>query len=233
MIDPDLRRRIVEACVSGPSADEAGLRRLMVDVCRRMNGAGLNQGKSGNLSARLEGGRFLMTPSGVDYEEMRPEDVVRMSMNGSFEGPFAPSTEWRMHRDLLLARPETGSILHAHSPRSTALACHGRGIPPFHYMVAVAGGTDVRCAPYATFGSPELASAAVEALQGRKACLLAHHGILCLGEGPREALDLAVEVEALSGMYLDSLAIGEPPRLSDAEMSRVLAAFETYGRPRR
>ncbi len=231
MIDPVLRRRIVEACGIKSEGHERDLRRRIVDVCRRMNSLGLNQGKSGNVSARLDPCSFLITPSGMDYDSMRPTDVVHMSMDGVSIGSLAPSSEWRMHRHVFAARPDAIAIIHAHPVRSTALACHGRGIPPFHYMVAVAGGKDVRCAAYATFGTQELADAASSALDGRRACLLAHHGILALGEEPESALELAMEIETLSAMYLEALAIGEPPRLSDAEMERVLEAFASYGQP--
>jgi L-fuculose-phosphate aldolase len=208
---------------------EKALREAIVETCRRMNALGINQGKSGNVSARLGESAFLVTPSGMAYDVMRPEDVVRMTMAGEAGAAHRPSSEWRIHRDVLLARPEVGAIVHAHPIRATALACHGRPIPPFHYMVAVAGGADVRCAPYATFGTEALSKAAVEALDDRRACLLAHHGILALGHDPGSALDLAVEIETLAAMYLEAARLGEPPLLDDAEMARVLEAFRTYG----
>ncbi|MGZ3458014.1 MAG: class II aldolase/adducin family protein, partial [Archangium sp.] len=126
----------------------------MIATARRMNVSGLNQGTSGNLSQRVEGG-FLLTPTGMDYDALVPEDIVLMRMDGGHEGRRAPSSEWRFHRDILAARPEVGAVLHAHSMFCTTLACLRRGIPSFHYMVARAGGEDIRCAPYATFGTEE------------------------------------------------------------------------------
>jgi L-fuculose-phosphate aldolase len=200
----------------------------MVATARRMNTSGLNQGTSGNLSQRVEGG-FLLTPSGMNYETMTPEDLVLMRFDGSHEGPRRPSTEWQLHRDLFQARPEVGAVLHAHSMFSTTLACLRRGIPAFHYMVSAAGGTDIRCAEYATFGTPELARHMMVALEGRKACLLANHGMVAVGADLAAAWKLAVEVETLSAMYWRALQIGEPVVLDDAEMERVFQQFRGYG----
>ncbi|RKH67934.1 class II aldolase/adducin family protein [Corallococcus aberystwythensis] len=204
------------------------LREAMVATARRMNTSGLNQGTSGNLSQRVEGG-FLLTPSGMNYETMTPEDLVLMRFDGSHEGHRKPSTEWQLHRDLLQARPEVGAVLHSHSMFSTTLACLRRGIPAFHYMVSAAGGTDVRCAEYATFGTPELARHMMVALEGRKACLLANHGLVAVGADLPAAFKLAVEVETLAAMYWRALQIGEPVLLDDAEMERVFQQFRGYG----
>ena len=204
------------------------LREAMIATARRMNASGLNQGTSGNLSQRVEDG-FLVTPTGMDYEAMVPEDLVLMRFDGSHEGRRKPSSEWRFHRDILAARPEVGAVLHAHSMFCTTLACLRRGIPSFHYMVAMAGGVDVRCAPYATFGTEELSRHAVAALEGRKACLLANHGMLALGRDLAGALKLAVEVETLAAMYWRALQVGEPVLLDAAEMAVVLEKFKTYG----
>ncbi|WP_375754606.1 class II aldolase/adducin family protein [Corallococcus exercitus] len=206
----------------------AALREAMVATARRMNTSGLNQGTSGNLSQRVEGG-FLLTPSGMNYEAMTPEDLVLMRFDGSHEGPRRPSTEWQLHRDLLQARPEVGAVLHSHSMFSTTLACLRRGIPAFHYMVSAAGGTDVRCAEYATFGTPELARNMMVALEGRKACLLANHGLVAVGADLAGAWKLAVEVETLAAMYWRALQVGEPVLLDDAEMERVFQQFRGYG----
>nr|WP_216622610.1 class II aldolase/adducin family protein [Corallococcus exercitus] len=200
----------------------------MVATARRMNTSGLNQGTSGNLSQRVEGG-FLLTPSGMNYETMTPEDLVLMRFDGSHEGHRKPSTEWQLHRDLLQARPEVGAVLHSHSMFSTTLACLRRGIPAFHYMVSAAGGTDVRCAEYATFGTPELARNMMVALEGRKACLLANHGLVAVGADLPAAFKLAVEVETLAAMYWRALQLGEPVLLDDAEMERVFQQFRGYG----
>jgi L-fuculose-phosphate aldolase len=204
------------------------LREAMIATARRMNASGLNQGTSGNLSVRVEEG-FLVTPTGMDYDALVPEDLVLMRMDGSHEGRRAPSSEWRIHRDILMLRPEVGAVLHAHSMFCTTLACLRRGIPSFHYMVTAAGGADIRCAPYATFGTEELSHHAVEALEGRKACLLANHGMLALGKDLAGAFKLAVEVETLAAMYWRALQVGEPVLLDAAEMARVLEKFKTYG----
>lgn len=204
------------------------LREAMIATCRRMNASGLNQGTSGNLSVRVEDG-FLLTPTGMDYDALVPEDLVRVRFDGGHEGRRLPSSEWQLHRDILAARPEAGAVLHAHSMFCTTLACLRRGIPAFHYMVAAAGGSDVRCAPYATFGTEELAQHTLAALEGRKACLLANHGMVALGKDLAGAFKLAVEVETLAAMYWRALQVGEPVILDDAEMARVLEKFKTYG----
>lgn len=206
-----------------------GLRRELVETARRMNDLGLNQGASGNVSARVDGG-LLITPTGVPYEEMRPEDVVEMRMDGRVPAfQLLPSSEWRIHRDLYATRADVGAVVHAHAMFATTLSCLRRGIPAVHYMIALAGGHDVRCAEYATFGTPELSAAALAALRGRKACLLANHGMIAVGATLREALKLALEVETLAAQYWRALQIGEPVVLDEAEMERVLEKFQTYG----
>ncbi|MEB3185732.1 MAG: class II aldolase/adducin family protein [Cyanobacteriota bacterium] len=204
---------------------EAELREQMVAVARRMNASGINQGTSGNLSARLSGG-FLITPTSLPYERTEPADLVAIAFDGqplpgTSGAQRRPSSEWRLHADVLRRRPEVQAVVHCHSIRATALACHGRGIPSFHYMTAVAGGPDIRCAPYALFGTPELSQLAVAALEGRLACLLAHHGQVALGRSLDQALRLAIEVETLAAMYLEACRLGEPPLLGDAELGRV------------
>jgi L-fuculose-phosphate aldolase len=195
-----------------------------------MNARGLNRGKSGNVSARVDDG-FLVTPSGLAYETTRADDIVAMTLDGESRGARPPSSEWRFHRDIYARRPEVAAIVHAHSPFATTLACLGRDIPAFHYMVAVAGGKDIRCAAYATFGTQQLSDHALSALDRRKACLLANHGMIALGESLADALALAVEVEALAEQYWRALQIAPPNLLSDAEMDVVLQKFATYGRP--
>ncbi len=203
------------------------LRRRLIETARRMNALGINQGTSGNLSARIKGG-LLVTPSGVAYDALKPTDIVEMALDGSWccESPARrPSSEWRFHRDILAARPEFGALVHCHSRYATTLACHRRDIPAFHYMVAVAGGESIRCAPYATFGTAKLSAHAVAALAGRSACLLANHGQIAAGAGLAAALALAVEVEALAAQYCQALQIGRPKLLTKAEMARVLKKF--------
>jgi L-fuculose-phosphate aldolase len=211
--------------------DELALREEIIATARAMNAKNLNRGKSGNVSARTDEG-FLVTPTGLAYESMRAEDIVEMAVDGTTRGSRAPSSEWRFHRDIYAVRAEVRAIVHLHSPFATTLACLGRGIPAFHYMIAVAGGSNVRCAPYATFGTQTLSDHALCALEGRKACLLANHGMIAVGPALAEALALAVEVEALAEQYWRALLIGEPKLLSESEMAIVLEKFSTYGQPR-
>ena len=211
------------------AAAPSDLRAGVVETARRMNAVGLNQGTAGNLCARRPDGEgIFVTPSGVVYDSMTPADVIALDWDGEWRCDVdgrRPSSEWRFHRDILRARAEFGAVVHAHPIHATALAVHGRAIEAFHYMVAVAGGCDIRCAAYATFGTQQLSDHVLEALEGRKACLMAHHGLIACGRDLSEALALAVEVETLARQYLAALAIGEPARLSEAEMARVLAKF--------
>jgi len=211
-------------------ADSRALRTAIVATAREMNALGINRGKSGNVSARVRTG-FLITPSALPYAQTEPDDVVAVARDGAATGRRAPSSEWRFHRDIYAARPEAMAIVHTHAPFATTLACLDRGIPAFHYMIAVAGGPDIRCAPYATFGTQELSDAAVRALDGRKACLLAHHGMIAVGETLEAALALAVEVETLAEMYWRALQIAEPAILPHGEMDEVLRKFARYGKP--
>ena len=208
--------------------EEAALRAEMVDTCRRMNSSGINQGTSGNLSARLEDG-FLITPTSLPYDAMQPGDLVRMAFDGSASGPRRPSSEWRFHRDILQHRPDVAAVLHCHSAYATTLAVQHRAIPAFHYMVAVAGGASIRCAPYATFGTQQLSDHALAALADRRACLLGQHGQISLGDTPAGALSLAIEVETLARVYVQALVLGEPPVLDDAEMARVIERMRRMG----
>lgn len=207
------------------------LRDALVAAARGMNTTGVNRGTSGNLSVRVGGG-MLITPSSVAYELLTPSDLVEMALDESVQPPTEarPSTEWRLHAAIYRHRPDVQAVLHAHPQYATALACVRRGIPPFHYMVAIAGGEDIRCSEYATVGTQALARAAVAALEGRRACLLANHGIVACGASPTDALALAVEVETLAGQYVAAMQLGEPVLLPDDEMRRVCAAFERYRR---
>lgn len=205
------------------------LRGRLVEVARRMNGSGINQGKSGNLSARCEGG-FLITPTGLPYEKLEPGDLAFMRADGSHDGPRAPSSEWRFHRDIYVKHGEANAVVHCHSPYATTLACLRRAIPAMHYEVAFAGGTDIRCAEYATFGTQALSDNAIAALEGRRACLLANHGTLAFGPTLEAAFALAEKVEALARLYWQALQVGEPVVLDAAEMARVLERFKDYGR---
>ncbi|MEB3348579.1 MAG: class II aldolase/adducin family protein [Cyanobacteriota bacterium] len=209
----------------GSLTPEQLARRQLLTAATQLQTSGLNSGTAGNLSLRIPGG-LLITPSSLPTDRMGPEDLVAIDLQGqplppAREGLRAPSSEWRLHADLLRQRPEIGAVVHCHSIHATALACHGRGIPPFHYMVVQAGGPDIRCASYATFGSQALSDLAAEALDGRMACLLAHHGQVTLGATLEQAQALAIEVECLAQMYLTALQVGEPPLLTHAEMGRV------------
>jgi L-fuculose-phosphate aldolase len=210
--------------------DELALREAIIATALAMNACGINRGHSGNVSARCGEG-FLVTPSRLDYSALRTEDVVAMTPDGATRASLLPSSEWRFHRDIYAARPDVAAVVHAHAPFATALACLGREIPAFHYMVAVAGGKNIRCAPYATFGTQQLSDHALAALAGRKACLLANHGMIAVGASLPAALALAVEVEGLAEQYWRALQIAPPNLLSDAEMDVVLAKFATYGQP--
>jgi L-fuculose-phosphate aldolase len=209
--------------------DSPNLRRMLIHYARQLTETGLTRNTSGNLSHRVEGG-MLVTPSGMDYAKLDPDDIVFVDLDGAARGRRLPSSEWRFHRDILRARPEVAVVLHAHSPFATSIACLRQGIPAFHYMVAVAGGVDIRCAPYATFGTEELSNYAVAALEGRRACLLANHGLIALGADFEKALKLAVEVETLAEMYWRTRQIGEPIILDADEMARVLEKFRSYGK---
>src|SRR5687768_5741368 len=213
---------------------DAGLRDAIVRAGHGMLEARLTRGTSGNISARVDDG-MLITPSAVPFDELQPEQLLRVSLNGEDVGVpttsgLRVSTEWQLHAAILSARPEVGTVLHAHPPYATAVACLRRDIPPFHYMVAVAGGTDIRCADYATFGTAALGANAVAALEDRRACLLANHGTIALGDTPEAALALAIEVEALAQMYCVAVATGKPVLLDEPEMNRVRAGFSRYGR---
>ena len=215
--------------------DSNALRAAVIATARAMNTSGINVNKSGNVSARCRRGPtagFLLTPTGVPYDRLDPEDIAFVDETGRSVGRCAPSSEWRFHAAIYARRPELDAIVHTHSPYATALACHGLPIPAFHYMVAVAGGPDIRCADYATFGTQALADNALAALEGRRACLLAHHGVIACGTSLEAALALAVEVENLAHVYTVARALGEPPLLDAAEMERVLERFSAYGQPR-
>jgi L-fuculose-phosphate aldolase len=205
-------------------------RKEVIAVAQALDAAGLVPNKSGNVSCRSVGG-FLITPAGVPYRELKPGDLVELAVEGSppASGRRA-SSEWRMHAAVYAVRPDAAAIVHTHSPRATALACAGRGIPAFHYMIALAGG-DIRCMPYATFGTAELAVTAVQGLAERRATLLGNHGVLAIGSSLKEAQAVALEVENLATEYLAMLAAGlDPVLLSDEELQRVIDRFTDYGR---
>jgi len=215
------------------AARERALRREIVETALEMERLGINQGTSGNVSARHAEG-FLITPSGVPARELREESIVWLPLDVADGDDLLrvkrPSSEWRIHRDILRARQEMHAVVHTHSIAATALAIHGRDIPALHYMVAAAGGDSIRCAPYALFGTQLLSDHALEALRGRRACLLAHHGVVALGDDLANAVWLAHEVEVLARQYLLACQLGPPPLLSEVQMDEVVERFRTYGR---
>ena len=208
--------------------EDLKLRQEIIRNCRFMNDSGLNQGTSGNISVR-EGDHLLITPSAMPYEELEPDDILKMGFDGSHDPSKLPSSEWRFHRDILQAKPDVGAVVHTHSAYATTIAIMGMDIPAVHYMVAAAGGNSVPCAKYATYGTQELAANAVEALQNRKACLLANHGLIATGSTLQQAMWLTVEVENLARQFFNVLQVGRYTVLPDEEIDRVLAKFETYG----
>jgi L-fuculose-phosphate aldolase len=218
------------------SEQELALRKAIIAKCRWMNATGLNQGTSGNISAR-HGETMLITPSAIPYEAMEPEMIAAMPLRfaygdagyGSWEGPLKPSTEWRFHYDILMARPEIAAIVHTHSIYATTLAMCRKGIPAAHYMVSAFGGADVRCGGYARYGTKELSDIAVAALEDRTGCLLANHGMIALGTSLDKAMWTAVELETLARMYYQTLAIGGPVILSDAQIAETKSAMKGYG----
>jgi len=232
----------------------ASARLAILQAMQKLASMGLNRGSAGNVSVRLRGNQpdspvvsgsiakanaqslnttsnftFLVTPSGVPTDQLAHHMMVEVNAVGEYQGEFAPSSEWRFHRDIYAARPEIHAVVHTHAPFATTLACLHKDIPPFHYMIAVAGGTTIRCAPYAIFGSQELSNHAVQALEDRKACLLANHGMIAIGKDLNDAMRIAAEVESLCEQYWRALQIGNPVLLSDSEMSAVLDKFKTYG----
>lgn len=211
--------------------DEHALRQSIVDHCIQMNESGLNQGTSGNISARC-GDNMLITPSGRPYATMKADDIATMPIDGAYgawSGAFKPSSEWLFHLDIMKARPDVGAIVHTHSPFATILAMARKPIPACHYMIAAFGGNDVRCAGYARYGTKELSVEALKALEGRNGCLLANHGMIAVGATLEKAMWAAVELETIAKQYYHVLLIGGPVLLSDAQIEETLKSFATYG----
>lgn len=198
-------------------------------TARQMSALGLNKGTSGNASVRLHDG-FLVTPSGVPADDLDENSMVYVQWDGRAEAGKKPSSEWRFHRDILMARLDVNAVVHTHSMFATTIACMGKDIPPFHYMIATAGGDNIRCAPYALFGTQALSEEALVALQARKACLLAHHGMIAVGKDLGQALAIAMEVENLCEQYWRLLQLGDVKVLNAQQMEEVQAQFKGYGR---
>ena len=204
------------------------MRAELLAITHQLAALGLNKGTSGNVSVRHQDG-FLITPSGIDVAEMQTSSMVMMSMDGTPQSEGKPSSEWRFHRDIYQAKPHVGSVVHTHSMFATTLACLQKDIPAFHYMIAMAGGDNIPCAPYALFGTQELSDGAVAALEDRKACLLANHGMIATGRDLKQALAITQEVETLCEQYWRALQIGQPYILSQEEMAEVFEQFKGYG----
>lgn len=213
---------------SRQGVDERDARIALLRAFREMGKHGLNAGTAGNASLRFGEG-FLITPSGIPADELNEADLVWLDFKGGMRGERRPSSEWRLHHDILAARPEVGSVMHAHSPCATALACHGLAIPAFHYMVLRFGGPDVPCADYATYGTQALSDAVLVALQGRTACLMANHGMLVLGDNAPKAIATAIEFETLCEHYWRAKQLGEPRLLTAAQLAEAEAQFSGYG----
>jgi L-fuculose-phosphate aldolase len=210
------------------TSEEESIRQAIVGACLAINASGINQGTAGNISVRWQDG-LLITPSSLPYNEMTSDDIVFMSMDGSYEHRLTASSEWRFHRDILQQRPEVNAVVHSHPIHATAFAICGMEIPAVHYMIAAAGGPSIRCAPYAPFGTEELSRAVLKALSGRTCALLANHGMVATGRDLQEAMWLAAEVETLCKQYAVALQIGTPCVLEDAEIQATVEKFQQYG----
>ncbi len=209
---------------------ESMLQEKLLKTAQKLSELGLNKGTAGNISVR-SGDGFLVTPSGMSVEAMMPASMVRMQFDSSYEQNKIPSSEWRFHRDILASRTDVNAVVHTHSMFATTLACLHKDIPPFHYMIAVVGGDTIRCAPYALFGSQALSDNALSALQERKACLLANHGMIALGRDLDDALAVTVEVENLCEQYWRILQLdANPPILTEQEMREVFQQFKGNGK---
>lgn len=213
----------------GKVVSAAKLRKKVIATARKMSETGLSPGRTGNVSCRHDDG-MLITPTGIAYDKLKPSDIVYVTADGEVPGDQKkPSSEWRFHLSAYLARPDRNALVHTHSMHATVLACAGKSIPPFHYMVAVAGGSDIPLVPYSTFGTEKLAEDVASALEKRDACLMANHGAIALGKTLSGALELAQDVEILAEQYFKVLAIGPPNYLLRSEMAEVLEKFASYG----
>ena len=214
------------------TVSEHRLRQDIVAAMQAMETRGLNRGTSGNVSARCGEG-MLITPSGVPASELSAESIVAMPLDREpEEAALRPSSEWRMHGGLYLARADCDAVVHCHSRHATILACAGRPIPPLHYMVGVSGKASVPLAPYAPFGSEALARGVAEAMDGGLACLMANHGLIAIGRSLGRALAVAEEMEEQAAVYCGTLAIGGPILLSEAQMDDIFERFRVYGQKR-
>jgi L-fuculose-phosphate aldolase len=215
--------------MSRSTASRQQLSQQVIDSCLAMNASGINQGSAGNISVRYREG-FLITPSGMAYDRLKPEHIVLVDLQGNCDDALNPSSEWRMHCDIYANRAEAGAVLHAHSTFATALSCLREDIPAFHYMIAVAGGNSIRCADYALFGTQALSDNMLAALNKRRACLLGTHGMICFHDNLDKALWLGIEVETLAKQYWHARQAGDPVILSESQMDEVIQQFSGYGK---
>lgn len=220
---------MIDSSMSSQVVDELSLRQQLATAYRELVKLGLNRGTSGNCSIRLGRNKLLITPSGIPHEQVLPETLVEITLEGEVNGSGVPSSEWRFHCDIMRHRSDVQAVVHTHSAAATAVACLHKEIPAFHYMVAVAGGDSVRCSKYELFGSQQLSDRVLEALFDRQACLMANHGMIAVGRNLQQAVQLALEVETLSDQYLRAVSCGEPIILSKQEMKEVLEKFKNYG----
>ena len=209
-------------------------RNKIIEFSLKLNSTNLSPLRSGNISLRSEENGddgYLITPSGKKYETLKPEDIVFMRLSEEEENNDPvnkPSSEWRFHRDIYIYKKEAHAIVHAHSPHATAVSSHGKSIPPFHYMIALAGGEDIKCADYATFGTKELSNNVIKALENRSACLMSNHGQVAFGKNLEQAFELAQEIENICHQYTIALKLGNPKILSFEEMKKVLDKAKNY-----
>ena len=213
------------------------LKEEVIKFAQKLNSTNLSPLRSGNVSIKvaqnnIEG--FFITPSGIKYESLKETDIVFLELNKEydflkiFNSGLNPSSEWRFHQDIYLKKKEAKAIVHAHSPHATAVSAHGKTIPAFHYMIALAGGDDIKCAEYGTFGTKELSQNIIKALEKRKACLMANHGQITFGQNLKQAFELAEEVENICHQYINTIKLGEPKILSFAEMQKILEKIKNY-----
>ena len=209
-------------------------RNKIIEYSLKLNSTNLSPLRSGNISLRGkedDKDGYLITPSGKKYETLKPEDIVFMGLNEEEEKNDLinkPSSEWRFHRDIYVDKKDAQAIVHAHSPHATAVSSHGKAIPPFHYMVALAGGDDIKCAKYATFGTEELSKNVIKALENRSACLMSNHGQVAFGKNLEDTFELAQEIENICHQYIIALRLGKPKILSLEEMKKVLDKAKNY-----
>ena len=209
-------------------------RNQIIEYSLKLNTTNLSPLRSGNISLRGkedDKDGYLITPSGKKYETLKPEDIVFMGLNEEVkknESANKPSSEWRFHRDIYKNKKDAQAIVHAHSAHATAVSSHGKSVPPFHYMIALAGGEDIKCAEYATFGTEELSENIIKALKNRSACLMSNHGQVAFGKNLDQAFELAQEIENICHQYTIALKLGKPKILSFEEMKKVLEKAKNY-----